>query len=264
MSAPRVNSPTPPVTCTRVDTLPDTAWITLEHRSVDLACAESLATHLATVADDPAIRCVVLTGRGRIFSVGGDLGALADPATPVRAVVTTLNRAVLSIATMPKPVLAAVNGTAAGGGMGLALGTDLVVATESARFVPAFSAIGAPPDTGFTAAVSRLSGPATAYRLYTENPHLSATEAADLGLVSHVHPDRDFRDAVERHVHTLLGIPTAAAAATKRLLRESPDVLAARLEAEADAMCEIAATDDFRDRVRAFHRGHGTPRSVSP
>ncbi|CAM3070028.1 enoyl-CoA hydratase/isomerase family protein [Tsukamurella hominis] len=237
-----------PVEVTRAGAV---ATVLLARRAFDGRTAVALRDALRSLGADQRVRCVVLTGQGTVFNYGADVRSidLADPAAGVRAIVGPLHDAVFAIATMPQPVVAAVNGTAAGGGMGLALHCDVVLATESASFVPAFAAIGVPPDTGFSIAVPRLIGTAAAFRLYTEDTRLSAVEAFDAGLVRSVHPDDRFAAAATAHAEQLASGPGAAFAAAKRLFRGAPEALRSQLDAEAAAVLECVETEEFRLRV---------------
>ncbi|NMO03264.1 enoyl-CoA hydratase/isomerase family protein [Gordonia sp. TBRC 11910] len=244
----------PDLDAVHASTIGATATLTMTRRAIDADTAQSLQTTLERYAADPTIRCVVLTGSGSTFSLGGDLTSIGDgdPAASVRAIITPLHRAVMTMTTMAKPVIAAVNGVAAGGAMSLALTADVVLAAESARFIPTFAAIGVTPDTGFTSVVPRLLGSSTAFRLYLENTPLSAEQARELGIVAHVFPDDGFVDAVAAYGRRVEAGPTAAIAATKRLMRTDPSLLQTQLDAEAAAMCDAVTSEDSRTRAAAF------------
>jgi 2-(1,2-epoxy-1,2-dihydrophenyl)acetyl-CoA isomerase len=212
-----------------------------------------LAAALAEAAA-PDVRAVVLTGAGRAFCVGQDIDVF--PEQP-EAVGEMLRRAyhpnVLALRALGKPVIAAVNGPAAGAGLGLAMACDLRIAGESATFVPAFTAIGLVPDTGLTRSLARVIGPGRAAEWMITGQRLSAGEALALGLVSRVVPDADLAAEAASLAADLAARPTRALALTKALFEQAPATpMDAQLEAEAAAQVLAAATEDFAEGVAAF------------
>src|SRR5499433_1186937 len=182
--------------------------------------------HAALEADeDPAVRCVVITGAGKAFCAGGDVKGFADNLPRVGVLVkeltTYLHGAVSRLARSPKPVIMAVNGVAAGGGLSFALSGDLVVAAESARFTMAYSKIAATPDGSSSYFLPRLVGMRRAMELYFTNRVLSAREALEWGLVTRVVPDGEFRASVAALAAELAQGPTLAYGKAKRLLHQS-------------------------------------------
>jgi enoyl-CoA hydratase len=208
---------------------------------------------MAKAADDPAIRAVVLTGTGRAFSSGADI-ADGQPGDP--AMIGTLdagNALVAEIVGLPKPVVAAVNGLAAGIGATIALSCDLVVATRSAYFLLAFVNIGLIPDGGATAIIPAAIGRARAARMALLGERVSAAQAFEWGLVSHLADDADFRGEVDALVATLATGPTAAYARTKDALRQATlGLLPQAHAAERAGQLDMFATADFGEGVAAF------------
>ena len=205
-------------------------------------------------ARDPEVRAVVLTGAGRGFCVGQDLNefreAAGDVATRLR---TTYNENVLALRALEKPVIAAVNGAAAGAGMSLACACDLRIASEDASFVPAFIGIGLVPDTGGTWFVTQLLGYARAFEWLTSGRKLPAAEAQEWGLVNEVVPAGELAGRVTEVAGRYAAAPTRGIGMTKRLLdRATRSRLEEQLEWEAQLQAAAAASDDFREGVAAF------------
>jgi 2-(1,2-epoxy-1,2-dihydrophenyl)acetyl-CoA isomerase len=203
-------------------------------------------------ADD--VRAVVITGAGRGFCVGQDLNefrdATGDIAERLRA---SYHPNVLAIRALEKPVVAAVNGAAAGAGLSLACACDIRIASDSASFVPAFVNIGLVPDSGGTFFITRLLGPARAFEWMTSGRPLTAAEAHAWGLVSEVVE----ADALESHVAEFVGrlaaMPTRAIGMSKRLFdRAAQSSLEDQLELEAQLQSAATKTNDFREGVNAF------------
>jgi 2-(1,2-epoxy-1,2-dihydrophenyl)acetyl-CoA isomerase len=200
------------------------------------------------------VRVVVLTGAGRGFCVGQDLNefreASGDVADRLR---TTFNRNVLALRALEKPVIAAVNGPAAGAGMSLACACDLRIASDAASFVPAFGAIGLVPDTGGSWFVAQLLGYARAFEWLTSGRTLPASDAHEWGLVGEVVPAGELAARVAEVAGRYAAAPTRGIGLTKRLLdRASRSRLEEQLEWEAQLQAAAAATDDFREGVDAF------------
>jgi len=223
--------------------------------SMDLARALLAAVDAA--ADDDAVRCVVIAGSGRAFSAGGDIHEFTAAGDRVAAhieeLASTMHRAIERLASGDKPVVTAVNGVAAGGGLGLALAGDLVLAAESARFVMAYRRIAAAPDNGSTYFLTRLVGVRRAMELYLTDRALGAQEALAWGLVTRVVPDADLARITAEVARDLAAGPTRAIGMAKRLFREaSGDLLRSQLAAEARAIMESSGTEDFREGIAAF------------
>lgn len=222
------------------------------------AAKAQLKRALDEVADDAAVRAVVLTGAGKAFCVGQDLGehaeALrADPATAFDTVGAHYTPIVTALATMPKPVVAAINGACVGAGLGFALACDVRVAADSAKFGTAFSAIGLTCDSGLSASLVHAVGAARASELVLLGEPFGAQEALAWGLVGRVVPAGEAAAAATKLAEKLAAGSTAAYAESKRLLAAArypalEDVLAA----EGAAQARLGLTRDHQDAVEAF------------
>ncbi len=219
------------------------------NRSVHAGLFEALEQ-----ARDSAVRAVVLTGAGRGFCVGQDLQEFSSGAGDVaQNLRDNYHRNVLAIRALEKPVIAAVNGAAAGAGMSLALACDVRIAADSASFVPAFIKIGLVPDSGGTWLVRRLLGAARAFEWLTTGRRLDANEARAWGLVSEVVPAEELLERAHEVAELFAAMPTRAVWQTKRLLDLAEgSTFAEQLELEARTQAELTATPDFREGVAAF------------
>jgi 2-(1,2-epoxy-1,2-dihydrophenyl)acetyl-CoA isomerase len=204
-------------------------------------------------ARDPGVRAVVITGAGRGFSAGQDLGAFGEAGDVGAMLRATYHVNVLAIRSLEKPVIAAVNGVCAGAGLSLACACDIRLASDAAFFVPGFVGIGLIPDSGGTFFLQRLLGTARAFEWMTSNRRLTAAEAHAWGLVSEVIEADSFAERVSAHAAELAAAPTRAIALTKRLYDEAAtSTLEEQLEREAEAQAEAVRTTDFREGVAAF------------
>ena len=212
-----------------------------------------LLAAVKSAARDEAVRAVVITGAGRGFCAGADLRGGRGERDFRRVLAAEYNPLIAAIRACPKPVIASVNGVAAGAGMSLALATDLVIAAEEARFVPAFHRIGLVPDSGLARTLVRALGRHRAFEILSGEGQLSATEARDAGLVASVVPAADLADESARLAERLAAGATRGLALTKRLLARAEDAtLAETLETEA-ALQELAGrTEDHAEGVAAF------------
>jgi len=227
------------------------------YNALDLTLARELFAATLEADEDRAVRCVVITGAGNAFCAGGDVKAFHESADRagllIKRLTTYLHGAVSRLARTPKPVVMAVNGIAAGGGMSLALAGDLVVAAESAKFNMAYSKIAASPDGSSTYFLPRMIGLRRALELHYTNRTLSAREAMEWGLVNRVHPDAEFRTATAAFARELAQGPTAAFGRAKLLFHQSTqESLETQMELEAQAIAQSSATEDFRNGVAAF------------
>lgn len=225
---------------------------------------EDLLDAVTRAAGDPEVRVVILTGAGRAFCAGGDVKDFADQperiGVLIKELTTYLHGAVSRLCRSMKPVVMAVNGVAAGGGMSLALSGDLVVAAESARFTMAYSRIAASPDGSSSYFLPRLIGLRRALELHFTNRTLSAREALDWGLVNRVHPDAEFAGAVAALAGELAQGPTLAFGRAKWLFHQSTqESLETQMELEAQAIAQSGHTEDFRAGVTAFARKQAPP-----
>lgn len=202
---------------------------------------------------DDAVRAVVITGAGRGFCAGADLRGGAGEREFRRVLTSEYNPLVEAMRGLPKPIVAAVNGVAAGAGFSLAMAADLVVASAEVRFVPAFHRIGLVPDSGLARTLVRALGRHRALEILLGERDLSATDAEQAGLVARVVPSDELHGAALDLARRLAAGPTRGIGMTKRLLNASEDAsLADALAAEA-ALQELAGrTEDHAEGVAAF------------
>lgn len=217
--------------------------------------ALSLQQQLDACAADKAIRCVYLTGAGKGFSAGQDLAEIvaADAPSMQQILSEHYNPVIERIRQLPKPVIAAVNGVAAGAGANIALCCDIVVATESASFIQAFSKIGLIPDSGGTFFLPRLIGWQKASALAMLGDKVGAAEAERLGMVYKVLPDAQFREATLQLAAQVALMPTRGLALTKQALNQAfTNDYRQQLALEDELQQQAARTDDYREGVSAF------------
>ncbi|UIF86070.1 enoyl-CoA hydratase-related protein [Cupriavidus sp. UYPR2.512] len=206
-------------------------------------------------AGDAAVRAVLITGAGRGFCAGADLAArgkdgITDSGTLLRE---RYHPIIMTLRQMPKPVVTAVNGVAAGAGMSLALAGDVVLAARSASFLQAFSKIGLVPDAGSTYFVPRYAGEMRARALAILAEKIDAEEAQRIGLVWKVHADDALQDEAGKLARHLATMPTMAYGMIKEALNQSFDNdLAAQLEVEATLQSRASRSDDCKEGVAAF------------
>jgi 2-(1,2-epoxy-1,2-dihydrophenyl)acetyl-CoA isomerase len=227
--------------------------------ALDSAAKTALLTGLDELAQDPAVRCVVLTGTGRAFCVGQDLrehvsGLASDSPEEVwRTVPEHYNPLALALHTLDKPVVAAVNGVAAGAGASLAFLADVRLVAASASFTLAFAGIGLSCDTGASWTLPRLVGPTRALELLYTGRRVSSAEALSLGIATEVVPDADFGPRVQEYAARLAAGPTLAFAAMRRAVGyATAHPLPEALEVEAEGMRRTGASADHRAAVEAF------------
>lgn len=209
---------------------------------------------VADVVDSAPVngaRVIVITGAGRAFSSGADVSAGGAP--PGLDTLDAGNRLVRSITLSPTPVVAAVNGIAAGIGCSIALAADLAIASESAGFMLAFTKIGLMPDGGASMFVPAAAGRARAMRMALLAEKISAKTAVEWGLIAEMVPDSEFAGAVEKIVQQLAGGPPLALAATKRVLNAATiSILDGILQAERDGQEPLLLSADFVEGMAAF------------
>lgn len=221
------------------------------NREMALAVQESIKN--ADIDDN--CRCIVISGKGKAFSAGQDLNEAIDKNGPgiLNIVTQHYNPIIKLIREVKKPVIAAVNGVAAGAGANIALCCDIVLASESASFIQAFSKIGLIPDSGGTYFLPRLIGIQRASALMMTGDKISATEALTMGMVYKVFPDDIFIAEVIRFAENIAQMPTQALASTKHLLNQSfYNTLDQQLEAEAQYQNELSISYDYREGINAF------------
>jgi 2-(1,2-epoxy-1,2-dihydrophenyl)acetyl-CoA isomerase len=212
-----------------------------------------LTDALREVAADDAVRAVVLTGAGRAFCVGQDLAAVEELEHADETVAGSYNPMAQTIADMPKPVVAAVNGPAVGAGLGLVLACDLRLAAENASFSCAFSKVGLVPDTGVSWHLVRELGYARAFALATLGRTFTAAEAQGYGLVNRVLPADQLADSARELAELMASGPGLALALTKRQFRAVGEIsFEAALAIEARHQGEAAAHPDHVEGRTAF------------
>lgn len=213
----------------------------------------SLLAAIKAAARDGATRAVVITGAGRGFCAGADLRGGTGEREFRRVLASEYQPLIEAIRSLPKPVVAAVNGAAAGAGMSIALAADLVVAAEGARFVPAFHRIGLVPDSGLARTLVRGLGRHRAFEILMGERHLHAEEAHELGLVAAVVPAERVTDTAHTVAERLAAGPTKAIGLTKRLLNLAEDGSLSEVLAAEAALQELAGrTEDHAEGVAAF------------
>jgi 2-(1,2-epoxy-1,2-dihydrophenyl)acetyl-CoA isomerase len=242
-----------------VETNLDGAVLTITLNRPDVLNAFNAAMHKAfgaalKEAGDPSVRAVVLTGAGRGFCVGQDLTEFQEAAGDIGGRLRkTYHPNVLAIRRLEKPVIAAVNGAAAGAGLSFACACDIRIAADSASFVPAFINIGLVPDSGGTYFVTRLLGYARAFEWMTSGRKLHAAEAEEWGLVSEVVEGDDLAARAAELAAQLAAMPTRGVGMTKRLFDQAgTHTLEEQLELEAQLQAAATQTADFREGVNAF------------
>ena len=204
---------------------------------------------------DKKIRCVYITGAGKSFSAGQDLAEVVDPNGPGMAKILAehYNPVVTKIRKLEKPVVAAVNGVAAGAGANIALCCDIVVAAQSASLIQAFSKIGLIPDSGGTHTLPRLIGWQKASALMMLGDKVTATDAERFGMLYKVFPDEIFNDEATKIAVTLAAMPTEGLAYTKKLLSLSfSNTFEDQLQDEDIFQQRAAQTADYKEGVQAF------------
>jgi 2-(1,2-epoxy-1,2-dihydrophenyl)acetyl-CoA isomerase len=240
------------------------AWITIdrpEHlNAFDVATAKELFFVANECSSDVSVRCVVLTGAGdRAFSAGGDVPAFAAAGDRVNVLLkemtTYLHGAISRLARLQAPVIAAVNGTAAGAGLGLVAAADLAIAVESAVFTSAYTKIGLTPDGSSTYFLSRAIGRKRTTELFLSNRVLSAREALDWGLVNRIVSSVDLKVETENLASELATGPTRAYEGVKRLVLSAFDeTLETQMEHEARSIADMSLTVDGRAGIDGFAR----------
>ena len=252
-TAPSVTSETSDHVCTITLNRPDVYNAFSNQLSADLLDA------LKQAGRDRAVRAIIITGAGKAFSSGQDLGELKERYTPgyvpelSRDLRQRYNPIICRVCELEKPVIAAVNGVAAGAGCSLALACDLRIASEHASFIEVFINVGLIPDSGSTYFLPRLVGYGKAMELCCTGEKVGAEEALRLGLVNRVVAGDELINAANELAGKLASLPTTAIALTKRLLQQSfENDLTRQLEAEAYAQETAGRTTDHVEGVLAF------------
>lgn len=225
--------------------------------AIDVAMADAFLAAALECDADPDIRCVVLTGAGAMFCVGGDVKAFAaaGDATPalIKRLTAPLHAGVARLARMEKPLITSINGAAAGAGFGLAVLGDVALAARSAQFAIAYGALGLSPDAGTTWLLPRLVGLRQAQRLAIEGERIDAVEAERIGLISRAVEDSALADETRRLAERLAAASMNAVRRTRELLHASFGAgLETHLENEAQGIARSSATSEGREGIASF------------
>lgn len=224
---------------------------------LDLAMARAFASAIEKVAEDNSVRALLITAQGKQYCVGGDVNSMADTSRPLldtlRELLEPVHVAMALMAKFRFPVVCAINGAVGGGGIGLALCGDIVLAAESMKLRGGYSALGLTPDVGGSWFVTRRAGAARAREIYLTNRPLSSQQCLRIGLVDAVHPDAELHDAALKLAKQLAQGPAEAQARIKSLISHAHHhTLEQHLDAERDAMYASGESDDGREGVLAF------------
>jgi len=233
------------ITCDRPD----------KFNSFNRELALGVQAALKQAADDAAVRCVVITGNGKAFCAGQDLSEAIDPNGPELSTIVSehYNPIILAIRKLPKPVIAAVNGVAAGAGANIALACDIVVAHEKASFIQAFSKIGLIPDSGGTFTLPRLVGFQRASALMMTGDKVPANQALHMGMIYQVFAEEEYEGQVHSLALKMAQMPTKGLALTKAALNKAyGNDLQQQLDLEEALQVRASKTHDFNEGVQAF------------
>lgn len=238
------------------------AWITINrpksYNAIDLHAVKELLDVANRCGSDDRVRCAVLTGAGdKAFCAGGDVASFVENQENIgiflKEMTTYLHMAVSRYAWMKAPLIAKVNGVAAGAGLSVMAFCDLAIAADHATFTSAYTHIGLTPDGSSSYFLTRILGTRRTAELYLTNRILSAEEALDWGLVNRVVPAADLDAEVEKLAARLAEGPTLAYGGIKRLLQTAPnDSLESQMERETRVIYEMAMSEDGREGVKAF------------
>ncbi len=232
--------------------------------AMDPEMIDELSVIAAWLADRAPLRALILTGAGRAFCAGGDVNWFKrgldddsiDLPSNVRRGADVLHQGIIDFRRIPYPVIAAVNGPAAGAGMSLALVCDTRIASEEAFFAVAYGRIGASPDGGMTYFLPRILGPSRAIELMLNDPNLSAQDALAAGLVAKVVPADQLMDEARAKATKLAAMAPHYVRMAKRLVAQSlDDTLADHLQLERHGIADSMATEDLQNGIRAFLAG---------
>lgn len=226
-----------------------------KYNSFNREMALALQQALDECDKNEAVRAIYLTGSGKGFCAGQDLAEATDPQGPeLESIVREhYNPIIQRLRNIEKPIVAAVNGVAAGAGANIALACDIVVATKSASFIQAFSKIALIPDSAGTYFLPRLVGMQRAAALMMLADKVMAEEAAGMGMIYKAFADENFEAESKKIAMTLAQMPTTGLGLTKRLLNQTfSNTLDQQLEMEKDVQVMAGATEDFKEGVQAF------------
>ncbi len=224
--------------------------------ALDMATVTALADHVSAAAHDPAVRTLLIGANGEAFSVGGDLKdahATGSPGDYLRMLTLPFHRAIHTLLTMPKPVVTAIGGVAAGGGFALALTGDLRVASRDAWFKVAYPSSGLPSDGGMTYLLPRIVGRARAQELLFMDPKIPADDAARLGIVHRIFPKESFEEEARAIAQRISDGPVGVLGTTKLLLLKGLTAdLALHLDDEREAISKAGSCPEGREGISAF------------
>jgi 2-(1,2-epoxy-1,2-dihydrophenyl)acetyl-CoA isomerase len=225
--------------------------------TINMAMALELEAVVDKAIDEPTVRCLVLTGNGRLFCGGGDVSAFASEGDNIGAylleIAHALHRSVTKLAAAPKPVVTLINGPAAGAGLSLAVLSDVAIAAQSAHFTAAYAGVGLTPDGGASWFLPRLVGLRRAQDMMFTNRRVDAQEAASIGLVTRVVADTDLMQEGLAVARALMEGPVSAFGGTRSLLAQSLQTdLPSQLDSEAKSISRAGATLEAREGIAAF------------
>lgn len=224
---------------------------------LDLAMAQALAAAVEKIASQPGVRALLITANGKHFCAGGDINSMQDPTRSLPQVLEELIRpihAALAVLTeMSIPIVSAINGPVGGGGIGLALCADLVLASDAMKLRGGYSALGLTPDVGGSWFVTQRAGAAIAKEIFLTNRAISAAECLKLGLVDAIHHDTELAAAARKLAKQLSQGPSLSQARIKTLIREAQhNTLEQHLEMECNFMLASGESADAEEGIRAF------------
>lgn len=225
--------------------------------ALDLAMARALMEAVIACDEDPSVRCVLLTGAGRMFCAGGDVASFAQAGEQLpsllKEITVYLHAAVARLARMDKPVVTAINGPAAGAGIGLALIGDIALADPRAHFTLAYTGIGLSPDGGATWLLPRLIGLRRAQELCLRNRRVGAEEAEAIGMITRMVAEGALLDEANALAQELAASATSALGITRRLLLDSATTpLETQLDAESRGIAAMGGTTEGKEGIAAF------------
>ena len=225
--------------------------------ALDMAMANAFATSIEQIAEDSTVRALLITAVGKQFCVGGDVQSMADTSRPLtdtlRALLEPVHAAMNLLSMFKFPIVCAINGAVGGGGIGLALCGDLVLAAESVKLRGGYSALGLTPDVGGSWFVTRRIGASRAMEIFLTNRPFSSHECLQLGLFDAVHPDAELAESAKQLARKLADGPAQAQARIKSLISHAHHhSLGQHLAAERDAMYASGESADGQEGIRAF------------
>jgi 2-(1,2-epoxy-1,2-dihydrophenyl)acetyl-CoA isomerase len=224
---------------------------------LDLAMARALVAAVQAIAINQSLRAVLITAEGKHFCAGGDIKVFAEASRPLpdilQEVLDPIHEAMKMLTLLPLPIVCAINGPVGGGGIGLGLCGDIVLAAESMKLRGGYSAIGLTPDVGSSWFVTRRAGAAKAKAIFLTNRALTAAECREIGLVDEVYPDHELAHHARKLALQLAQGPRHAQSRIKALVESAQHHgLHAHFDHERESMLASGATDDAREGIRAF------------